>query len=173
MGLRRCILPTRSTMPSATPRAQAASTLPPTYLIVVLSFSSPLISAPVTFFSISRKYCSDKPVKLVTRVLPTSDSGVCKSPFSGTWTCSLQRPNSKSISSTIPEVSVGGVTASCSATTSRPVMPRSTLPSPTNVGMSEAGRKTRARGRFLTRAMSRRLWRWNWMSEPESSSMHA
>jgi hypothetical protein len=43
-------------MPSATPSAQAASTLPPTNLIVVLSLSepSPLLSPFDTFFSIKR-----------------------------------------------------------------------------------------------------------------------
>jgi hypothetical protein len=45
-------------------------------------------------------------------------------------------------------------------------MPRLTRPSPTNVGMSAAGRKTRAIGRFLTRAMSSRDSRLNWISAP-------
>jgi hypothetical protein len=45
-------------------------------------------------------------------------------------------------------------------------MPRLTRPSPTNVGMSAAGRKIRAMGRFLTRAMSSRDSRLNWISAP-------
>jgi len=50
------------------------------------------------------------------------------------------------------------------------VIPRSTRPSPTNVGMSAAGRKTSAIGKFLTSAISRREWRWNCISAPLSSS---
>lgn len=60
--------------------------------------------------------------------------------------------------------------ASCSATWSRAVIPRSTRPSPTKVGMSAAGRKIRAIGRFLTSAMSRRVSRRNWTSQPARRS---
>jgi hypothetical protein len=84
----------------------------------------------------------------------------------------LHFPKPRSITSSTPVLSVGGVTASCSATWSRPVIPRSTRPSPTKVGMSAAGRNTRARGKFLTRAMSSRECRWNCMSEPARRSIH-
>ena len=115
--------------------------------------------------------------------LPIRSDGSAYLPFSGTWSCNLQAPKSKSITSSTPisgPSSSDGVDfpdsalcramastpASCSATWSRPVMPRLTRPSPTNVGMSAAGRKTRAMGRFLTRAMSSRDSRLNWMSAP-------
>jgi len=157
--------PTKSTIPSATPNAHAASTLPPTYFILVKSFGipSPLVT-PSPFPSLLSnfaKYCSVSFVKLVTIFLPIRSSGVCSAPFCGTWTCKLQFPKSRSSISSTPVVSVGGVTTSCSATWSRPVIPRSTRPSPTKVGMSAAGRKTSAMGRFLTSAISSREWRWN------------
>lgn len=53
------------------------------------------------------------------------------------------------------------------------MIPRSTPPSPTKVGISAAGRKIRAIGRFFTRAMSRRVSRRNWISEPAKRSMAA
>ena len=163
---------TRSTIPSATPSAHAASTLPPTYLMFVLSFASfasPLVS-PLCSASSLLKYCSARFVNEVTTFLPMRSSGLARSPFCGTWTWRLHFPKSRSRTSTTPVVAVGGTAHSCSSTWSRPVIPRSTRPSPTNVGMSAAGRKTSARGRFLTSAMSRREWRWNWMSEPWSRS---
>jgi hypothetical protein len=167
---------TRSTIPSATPSAHAASTLPPTYLMTVFSLASPLawpFVSPACSASSLRKYCSARLVKLVTTFLPIRSSGLAKSPFAGTWTCRLHFPKSRSSTSSTPEVAVGGATHSCSATWSRPVIPRSTRPSPTNVGMSAAGRKTSARGRFLTSAISRRECRWNWMSEPWRRSRQA
>lgn len=160
---------TRSTMPSATPSAHAASTLPPTYLMFVFSLASlatsPLVW-PLCSASSLRKYCSARFVKEVTTFLPIRSSGLARSPFCGTWTCRSHLPKSRSRTSTTPVVAVGGTAHSCSSTWSRPVIPRSTRPSPTKVGISAAGRKTSARGRFLTSAMSRREWRWNWMSEP-------
>lgn len=168
---------TRSTMPSATPSAQAASTLPPTYLMMVFSFALPsdvpLVAPPACSASSFLKYSSARFVKLVTTFFPIRSSGLPRLPFAGTWTCSAHLPKSRSRTSSTPVVAVGGTTHSCSATWSRPVMPRSTRPSPTNVGMSAAGRKTSASGRFLTSAMSRREWRLNWMSEPERRSRHA
>jgi hypothetical protein len=104
--------------------------------------------------------------------LPTNCSGREMFPFSGTCTCSLHRPNPKSRTSSTPVDSVGGLMQSCSATWSRPVIPRSTFPSPTNVGISAAGRKTSAIGKFLTSAMSSRECRWNCMSAPLRSSRH-
>jgi hypothetical protein len=112
-------------------------------------------------------------VKLVTTFLPIRSSGFARPPLAGTWTCRAHLPKSRSRTSSTPMVAVGGTTHSCSATWSRPVMPRSTRPSPTNVGMSAAGRKTSASGRFLTSAMSSREWRWTWMSEPWRRSRQA
>jgi hypothetical protein len=102
--------------------------------------------------------------------LPTNCLASVISPFSGTWTCSLQPPKPRSKISVTPDSSPSARFASCSPTWSRPVIPRSTRPSPTNVGMSAAGRKMSAMGRFLTSAMSRRVSRRNWMSEPERRS---
>lgn len=151
-------------MPSATPNAQAASTLPPTNLILVLSFW------PGDTPSSLAKKALDRAVKLVTTLRPTSCFASLMSPFSGTCTCSLQPPKPRSRTSSTPETSPSGRLASCSATWSRPVIPRSTRPSPTKVGMSAAGRKINAMSRFLTRAMSRRFSRRNWMSLPARSS---
>lgn len=153
---------TRSTIPSATPNAHAASTLPPTYLMTVFSFASPLVSpfvVPACSASSFLKYCSARLVKLVTTFFPIRSSGLVRSPLAGTWTWRLHFPKPRSSTSSTPVVAVGGVTHSCSATWSRPVMPRSTRPSPTKVGISAAGRKTSASGRFLTSAISRREWR--------------
>lgn len=63
---------TRSTIPSATPSAHAASTLPPTYLMLVLSFASfasPFVE-PLCSASNLLKYCSARFVKEVTTFLP-------------------------------------------------------------------------------------------------------
>ena len=111
-------LSTRSTIPSATPSAQAASTLPPTYLIVVRSLALPSPFTVVVLSSSSSflKYASDKFVKLVTTFLPTSSFGSLMPPSAGTWTCSLQAPNPRFKTSSTPVVAVGGVSASCSAT---------------------------------------------------------
>lgn len=67
-------------MPSATPNAQAASTLPPTYLIFVRSFD--VSSAPSSF----AKNCCVKAVKLVTTCLPINCRASVMSPFCGTCT---------------------------------------------------------------------------------------
>lgn len=103
-------IPTKSTMPSATPSAQAASTLPPTYIIFVLNFrfppSFPSSPTPSPFNSSSassaRKYLSVNPVKLVTTFLPTNSLGSLMLPFSGTCTCSLHFPNPRSNTSSTP-----------------------------------------------------------------------
>ena len=169
-------LPTRSTIPSATPNAQAASTLPPTNFIFVFNRFLTGASPFVTPFSIPSKpsnfakYFSVNPTKLVTTFFPTSSSGLSIFPFSGTCTCNLHFPNPRFSTSSTPVSFVAGTNASCSATWSRPVIPRSTRPSPTKVGISAAGRNTRAMGWFLTRAMSRRVSRRNWMSEPARRS---
>ena len=105
--------------------------------------------------------------------MPIKSSGFARSPFAGTCTCRLHFPKSRSRTSSTPLVAVGGATHSCSATWSRPVMPKSTRPSPTKVGISAAGRNTRASGWFLTSAISRRECRWNWMSEPWRRSRQA
>ena len=154
--------PTRSTIPSATPSAHAASTLPPTYLIFVASLPIvlPLRVPPLTStssksdFSLPEslssfsKYSPASPMNEVQMLFPINSFGSRYSPFTGTWICSLQRPNWRSRSSS---------TSLCaSATWSRPVIPKSTRPSPTNVGMSAAGRKTSAIGRLRHSAMSRR-----------------
>ena len=110
---------TRSTMPSATPSAHAASTLPPTYFIFVLSFETPLVSpfvVPACSASSPRKYCSARFVKLVTTFFPIKSSGLTRSPLAGTCTCRLHFPKSRSRTSATPVVAVGGTTHSCSAT---------------------------------------------------------
>jgi len=110
---------TKSTIPSATPNAHAASTLPPTYLMTVLSFASPLASPfvfPACSASSFRKYCSARLVKLVTTFLPIKSSGLARSPFAGTCTCRLHFPKPRSRTSSTPLVAVGGATHSCSAT---------------------------------------------------------
>jgi len=104
-------------MPSATPRAHAASTLPPTYLIFVFEgVASPFVAGIPCFDSSSAKYFSERFTKLETMFFPTNSSGFVIGPFSGTWTCSLHFPKPRSITSSTPVLSVGGVTASCSAT---------------------------------------------------------
>lgn len=79
---------TRSTIPSATPSAHAASTLPPTYLMLVLSlvwpFASPFVALPACSASSFLKYCSARFVKLVTTFFPIRSSGLAKLPFAGT-----------------------------------------------------------------------------------------
>ena len=171
--------PTRSTIPSATPSAQAASTLPPTYLILVLSFllrkssSSSSLRAFNGTPSTWAKYRAVRPVKLVTMFLPMRSLGDASGPCSGTCTCSLHLPNPRSKMSSTPDDALARAVASCSATWSLPVMPKSTRPSPTNVGMSAAGRKTRAISKFLTKAISSLCSRRNWISEPSSRSSAA
>jgi hypothetical protein len=102
---------TRSTMPSATPSAHAASTLPPTYLMFVFSLASlapsPLVW-PLCSASSLRKYCSARFVNEVTTFLPIRSSGLARSPFDGTWTCRLHLPKSRSRTSTTPVVAVVG-----------------------------------------------------------------
>lgn len=121
VGLRRSFIPTRSTIPSATPSAHAASTLPPIYLIFVLNLfplgPSPL-SIPFSVFdpSNSSKYFSVNPTKLVTTFFPTNSFASVILPFSGTCTCSLHFPNPRSRTSSTPVFFVPGDMASCSAT---------------------------------------------------------
>jgi hypothetical protein len=83
--MRGDVLPTRSTIPSATPRAQAASTLPPTYLIVVfVVVAFPFVVGTPCFDSKSAKYFSERFTKLETIFFPTNSSGFVIGPFSGT-----------------------------------------------------------------------------------------
>ncbi|KAH3688424.1 hypothetical protein WICPIJ_000563 [Wickerhamomyces pijperi] len=84
-------LSTKSTMASATPRAQEASTDPPTYLILVCN------GAPGATPSNFSKYFLVKVVKEETIVLPINCFGSLYGPFNGTWTCNLHFPNFKSI----------------------------------------------------------------------------
>jgi hypothetical protein len=131
-----------------------------------------------------RKIISAKCTKLVAMFFPNKSLGFWYCPFRGTWICSLQAPKLKSITSSQPNAlgcSMGALIpnsarsshsastpAACSTTVSRPVIPKETRPSLTKVGMSAAGRKTKATGRFLTRAMSRRDSLRNFMSAPSS-----
>lgn len=118
-------------IPSANPSAQAASTLPPTYSILVLfSPSIPNLS------SISPKYLPASTSKLVTTLFPARSSTVLIDPDSGTWTWRAHFPNPSFW------ISVMFDSILASRITSWPVIPRSTFPLPTKDGMSEAGRNT-------------------------------
>lgn len=134
-------------MPSAKPRAQAASTLPPTYSICVRW--SP---CNCNLSSNSEKNFLAKISKDVTTRLPARSSIVLIDDRSGTWTlrkisthwgqieikitCNEHFPKpSRSISVTWSDISDSKIT-------SWPVMPRSTFPFPTKDGISAAGRKT-------------------------------
>ena len=102
-GVRAGDKPTKSTIPSATPSAQAASTLPPTYIMFVFNFLFPSSFPPSpTSSSSARKYLSVTPVKLVTTFRPTNSLGSVMPPFSGTCTCSLHLPNPRSSTSSTP-----------------------------------------------------------------------
>lgn len=162
-------------IPSATPSAQAASTLPPMYSIIV----SPPSLTPA-FRSKSLKYLPAITSNEVATFFPTNPSALVMPEDSGTWTWSLHFPKPSGRTSVICAERFASATMSC------PVIPRSTLPSPTKRGISEAGRKTLSLHQptipiesstrthsailwFLTRATSNRCDRTNWMSAPEHS----
>lgn len=149
---------TKSTMASPTPKAQEASTDPLTYLIFVFKGSPSL--TPSSF----SKYLLVKWVKEETIVLPMSCSGFSYGPCWGTWIWSLHFPKRRSM----PIFT----STSDSMTWSYPVIPTSQRPSPTKVGMSAAGRKIRAIGRFRQSAMSSLLDLLNCMSAPFSICVH-
>mmetsp|Transcript_9411 Transcript_9411/g.11621 ORF Transcript_9411/g.11621 Transcript_9411/m.11621 type:complete len:205 (-) Transcript_9411:33-647(-) len=130
---------TRSTTASARPRPQAASTEPETNLILVVTPFSLSNSSKNVFVSTG---------KLVTILFPARVETSVILLVTGACTQSLHFPNPSSIT-------VSTSTA-LSWTTSYPVIPMSTLPSPTYAAMSAAGRKINVRGRLGQRATSRR-----------------
>mmetsp|Transcript_28841 Transcript_28841/g.64754 ORF Transcript_28841/g.64754 Transcript_28841/m.64754 type:complete len:231 (+) Transcript_28841:329-1021(+) len=153
----RMVVPvsTRSTMPSARPRPHAASTDPDTYLICV---GLPGLS-----------YLSKKALarlgKEVTMRLPDSSSGLLMPHWVGAWMHSLHLPR--------PSCKICSTSTSDSLTTSRPVMPASTSPSPTYVAISAAGRNTNVMGKDVQCATSNLLGRMWSRPAPSSSLMHA
>mmetsp|Transcript_33791 Transcript_33791/g.78025 ORF Transcript_33791/g.78025 Transcript_33791/m.78025 type:complete len:219 (+) Transcript_33791:724-1380(+) len=133
---------TRSTIPSASPNPQAASTLPPTNLILV---STPFSSSNFL------KYLEAMLVKEVTiRPPASSDASLI---FLTVCACTHSRhfPNPSFISVT--------TSTQLSITTSSPVIPISTFPSPTYFAMSPAGRKIRDIPRSSQTATSSRASR--------------
>ena len=72
-----------SPIPSAIPRAQAASTLPPRYSTAVSHFS------PICAEILASSFWNSSPArtsKLVAILLPTSSSTDWMGPVTGTWT---------------------------------------------------------------------------------------
>jgi len=118
-------------IPSAIPKAQAASTLPPMYSTFVLS--------PFALPSFSSNPSNNSPAstsKEVAITPPLRSSIVCLGPVTGTWTCSEHLPKPSGSNSWISPAWVD------SAMTSWPVIPRATEPRATKRGMSDAGRNT-------------------------------
>mmetsp|Transcript_130957 Transcript_130957/g.195123 ORF Transcript_130957/g.195123 Transcript_130957/m.195123 type:complete len:228 (+) Transcript_130957:151-834(+) len=115
----RIVVPvsTKSTTPSASPRPHAASTLPLTNLILVL---------PVASVSNCLKNFSATSGNEVTILCPARCFAESKPSVTGPCTASTHLPNPNSISTTRSSLS-----GSVSAMTSNPVIPMSTLPSPT------------------------------------------
>ncbi len=136
-------LSTKSTIASATPNAQEASTEPPTNLILVFNGSPDL--TPSNF----SKYFLVKVVNDETIVLPINCFGSLIGPSCGTWTCNLHLPNVKS--------NANSTSTSDSSTWSTPVIPNEQRPSPTKVGISAAGKKIKAIGKFVDKAISNLL----------------
>mmetsp|Transcript_23672 Transcript_23672/g.79526 ORF Transcript_23672/g.79526 Transcript_23672/m.79526 type:complete len:295 (-) Transcript_23672:346-1230(-) len=154
----RMVVPvsTRSTTASARPRPTAASTEPEMVLISVftpLAASSGAKNWPVR---LGKEVAMRPPAK--------SAAHLCFS-CSGTWreSAHLPMPSSSSVRTVQP----------ASATMSWPVIPRSTLPMPTNEAMSLAGRNTKVMGRLLHGATSRRSLRWYLRPAASTNFMHS
>mmetsp|Transcript_6356 Transcript_6356/g.10453 ORF Transcript_6356/g.10453 Transcript_6356/m.10453 type:complete len:236 (+) Transcript_6356:223-930(+) len=130
---------TKSTTASANPRPHDASTDPDTNRIFVVTPNS-LSNGSKNFFV--------KEGKLVTILFPARVFTSVILLATGACTQSLHLPYPKSItrSTSIP----------ASSTMSIPVTPMSTIPPPTYLEMSAAGRKTMVMSRSLQMAMSRR-----------------
>ena len=91
--------PTRSTIPSATPSAQAASTLPLSSMILVRSFLPSARAGsvmPSCASSRRAKYSCARWTKLVPMFFPIRSLPSTYSPLAGTWTCRRQEPNPRS-----------------------------------------------------------------------------
>mmetsp|Transcript_20857 Transcript_20857/g.47043 ORF Transcript_20857/g.47043 Transcript_20857/m.47043 type:complete len:258 (-) Transcript_20857:26-799(-) len=139
----RIVVPvsTRSTTASANPRPHAASTLPLSSRMSVCFVGSSLAKYSAAIFG-----------KLVAIRFPQSCAFTSVMLLeTGAWTESLHFPKPR-LTSTLRSSPV-------SCTWSSPVIPRSTLPSPTNLAMSDAGKKTITMGRFLHTATSTRSGR--------------
>mmetsp|Transcript_17204 Transcript_17204/g.29307 ORF Transcript_17204/g.29307 Transcript_17204/m.29307 type:complete len:325 (-) Transcript_17204:382-1356(-) len=154
----RMVVPvsTRSTTASAKPRPIAASTDPETNLMSVFVSSPSMAAALASSGAKNLRAMLGKEVTMREPWYAPTGLSACSR---GTCSASLHLPNPSSCS-----MLTG---TSVSATMSWPVMPMSTLPSPTYCAMSAAGRKTSVMGRLVHSATSTRSGRW--YSRPAAS----